>query len=662
MRRFLTALTWGSLFFVLGFSPTLSITGVKGAYLIQVCIITGFSSWVLRCVLFEHFLAWQQSWINVLLFGFLCFAAFQIILFVLGLFPGPPLYIRASLDALITGSIYLMLFWWVTNLIEHEKDISRIMRVVFTVAALLAFIGIMQVFTGADKVLWTYGIDTRAGRFTGFYSTFSNENHFAAFIGMIVFMILGRFLYLNERFSKRKHRKRQEERLFILFALALASASLFMSLSRGGAIFFMVAMTVFYFFFLKHDKGGNSRLAFWIFVISVIAMLLWVGLEPVLKELATLEEGTADKGFALRFAASWAGVTQLVRVYPFLGTGLGSFPYVFSAVQPVDLHSVWNYLANDWIELLIEVGIVGFSLVALAVLIFIRRMANMVRENKSAYIRYQGAGCAGGFVSLILACLFTSPLLTTACAVYFFVLLAISMKLIAFHLERRHIPRILHIRMDALWKRVVALGLVGSVCAVLLVSLTLPVLAYETVRRGGETSIPHLYQAIKFDPLNADYYYRLGVARTSQGALWKDGNAINRVHIDGAIQMIRKAAALNPHHYKYYYGLAVIYARMHDIKAAEENYQEALKRAPRNYKLQIEYAIFCFNQAVVDSVAQDVKVTTLDFFDKGVEAYFKAKEVMPDISLHKQRNRVAGYQALNRIFHKRRLLPATTLL
>ena len=94
-----------------------------------------------------------------------------------------------------------------------------------------------------------------------------------------------------------------------------------------------------------------------------------------------------------------------------------------------------------------------------------------------------------------------------------------------------------------------------------------------------------------------------------------------------AFEEIEKAMTLNPKAGKYDYGLAILSQKIGDREATELHFKKALEKEPNNPFFQLYYSIFCFNQAMVQSVLYDKDITTIDFFQKGLKAYFKAKDI-----------------------------------
>jgi O-antigen ligase len=97
---------------------------------------------------------------------------------------------------------------------------------------------------------------------------------------------------------------------------------------------------------------------------GVVAVLLF-GLRPILDRFAPPVAGAPE----VRLEA-WPHVLDAARSFLPLGAGLGSFDRVFRAAEPLTLVTplYFNHAHNDYLELLLETGVVGAAILALFLL------------------------------------------------------------------------------------------------------------------------------------------------------------------------------------------------------------------------------------------------------------------------------------------------------
>ena len=664
LRGILEKIIWGVLFFLVIFSPLpLASNRPAALFWVQAAVFFGALLWVVRGIWVDRALSWCKTRLNVCLFLFFLAACIPL---VLRWVPIPPLkggsfYVKATLEALWRTTAYFSLFWLVLNFLRSEQDISSLIRAVFWVGFGTSFVGVIQKLSHAENVLWFYDVTIDRKPFLEFFSTFVNANHFASFIGMVVLLILGRFLYLHHRYSTQQEKKHREEKIFLLFVLTVSCAGLFMSLSRGGIVIFTLSLLIFSQFILAEKKRVKSNVLIILFVVSTCLMLLWIGLEPILKELSTLLRPSRDLSVAQRLLLWKTSFYHIFLSHPVLGTGLGTFQYVFPGVKPASLFGYWRHVHNDWLEVLLETGAVGACVVLAAVFIFFRETAPIRLNQVDPYIKYNGAGAIAGVTYVLLMSIYDFPLRTTACAVYFSIVAALAVKLKELSDEADGFNRIRRrLVLDSRFKRA-AVSLVAAVFfGFAFAGIASPYLAFSLIQKGGKNSIPNLEAAIALDPWDANYHFWLGLARGEE-ALY-GFRKYNDEKMKLAFRSIERAIDLNPGSGKYHYGLAILCEKIGNYSLVDEHFQNTLAKEPHNPFFQIYYSVFCFNQAMVESVLNRKDVTTLPFFQKGLTAYFKAKEILPSISLGPYKEQVASYARLNQIMHKKRLLDANTLL
>lgn len=656
IRRMLNYAVWVIFLVLIFFAPlALGSNRATPVYIVQMLVLAGCFVCILRCVFYEHSIPWVKTRVNFWIVLFFGIGVLQILL------PGgmPPLigktaYAHATVESLAKLASYVLLFWLVLLFVRTEKQISRLVRAMLILAFGASLAGIIQKLSGADKVLWFYEIVYSGETFRGFFSTFINANHFASFIGMIVFIILGRWLYLNVKRSSHTRGKYPAERIFFLFVMTLSSTALFMSLSRGGILIFTLSLAIFYGFILWERKHRNSGMFLVLFLVSTVLMLFWIGLQPILDELGTILRPSGDISMDLRILAWKQSYSDLILTHPFLGTGLGTFQYVFEGVKTKGLSGYWLHGHSDWVEVFTETGFAGGIVFLILALTFFDEIRPVRWNRWDPYIKYNGAAALGAVMYMLLMSSYDFPLRTTACAVYFSMIAGFAVKLRQFHDEMEGKNRVRSILLNKPWKRAGAVVLVSAVFLISVTRITMPYIASRLVRQGGLSSISNLELAIRLDPLNADYHYYMGQT-LAQAAFYRKGK-FNEPKMDLALREIDKAMKLNPSSGAYHYGLARLYQRMREPEKARREYREAVKKSPENPFFQIGYAVFCFNRAMKERVIFEKKITATEDFKEGLKAYYRAREIDPAVNLTQYRDYVAGFRYLQKVFEKEGLL------
>lgn len=222
-----------------------------------------------------------------------------------------------------------------------------------------AVYGMYNYLNEPEKLLWF----KRASVLDSVSGTFVNRNHFAAYLNLCLFLSFGSLLYHLER-------KRKDPLYSATFVYAFAISSLLMLLSlifsksRMGQLSFVFGIVVF--LALYGTRRYPLRVAFILFV--VLAALFWAytrGLGPVIERWMAL-----DRDFPAR-AIIWQETEKMIRSFSLFGCGLGSYVQVFPLFKPESLGAqIFHHAHNDYLQLLAELGFLGFGLLSAFFLCF----------------------------------------------------------------------------------------------------------------------------------------------------------------------------------------------------------------------------------------------------------------------------------------------------
>jgi hypothetical protein len=150
---------------------------------------------------------------------------------------------------------------------------------------------------------------------------------------------------------------------FALF-IVLMSAT-FMTGSRAGSVLFLLTCAGFCLFSLQR-KGNGPRAGLIAALVLAGAILLETVGSGVGARIGS--EGLIDPARLSVYHA----VVRLIADHPWLGTGLGSFPWIFPSYRPSDISAwgVWDRAHSTLLEIAAEQG-VPFALIVLCALLTI---------------------------------------------------------------------------------------------------------------------------------------------------------------------------------------------------------------------------------------------------------------------------------------------------
>jgi O-antigen ligase/tetratricopeptide (TPR) repeat protein len=300
----------------------------------------------------------------------------------------------------------VLLFAAVRNNIASRAAFWRFSMVAAANGALLALFALIQFFTSPHHVLyWTW---PSAGQVFG---PFICRNHFPYYVN--VCLGLGAGLLIRPGAGGRAgfrspslpetsngwQRTRlacgnalsellaEPWALWAVLGLAVMLAGVAFSLSRGGLLALLGG--VFVCLAIRRVGAARSSGIRYVLLALVLALILgvWFGLGSVENRLATLWQGNNLNDSRLSL---WSRVWPLAGEYLLWGTGYGTFLYVepLTRTSPTQVGLVYDHAHNDYLEVLIEGGLVGLAL-ALAALGLIFWLGYR------AWNRHQGSRAAG---------------------------------------------------------------------------------------------------------------------------------------------------------------------------------------------------------------------------------------------------------------------------
>ena len=308
---------------------------------------------------------------------------------------------------------YLGVFLLIINYVDSKRKLMRMSAVIIFSGIVVVFLGIAQKVTEAPRIYWFWKPLFKND--ASFFGPFVNPNHFAGYVEMIIPLSIGLFMAKFRHLTKNQRGIREffitignEEGckliLFLFFTILMVGA-LFLSSSRGGIISFLGAMIFLLAMMIRKEKGGRNVTLLIVFLISIFSFLLWMGISPLIKEFSSIQDLSRDYDIQYRFQ-NWKDTLKLMKDFPLLGVGLETFPAVFPKYKTIGLQYHYLYLENDYLQLLCEMGLLGFG-------IFLWFMLSLFRQIGSGYSRHDTRersgvhyisfyGCLTGMVAIVI--------------------------------------------------------------------------------------------------------------------------------------------------------------------------------------------------------------------------------------------------------------------
>jgi O-antigen ligase len=256
--------------------------------------------------------------------------------------------------------------------ITRRRSVLWILTAMAVNAAIFASFGIIQKAAGATAI---YSV--RPVQDIHFVSALIYENHASAFFSLVGCVSIGLVLRALRR-GRSSTALSGLPGIFMLFSL-LSIVGLLLSCSAAGFVLFGAALLVVAAAWLWRNTraafhpGGSLPVLMIAALLSISTgvLLVSVGRRDLQKKIEAMVGGGGAGEIKIRLLADARGWEMFADSWA-LGWGAGDFQYGFTKYQHRedalrtrgDERLRWEHVHNDWLELLIELGVVGFAPVA----------------------------------------------------------------------------------------------------------------------------------------------------------------------------------------------------------------------------------------------------------------------------------------------------------
>ncbi|MEZ4527786.1 MAG: O-antigen ligase family protein [Desulfobacterales bacterium] len=292
----------------------------------------------------------------------------------------------SSFQAVMLVLDYIVWFYLLIHVIRSRSQFRQVIYTVLGMGTFLAVFGLFKMGGMNPFPWWTYP-ELGSDRLS---ASFGNPDHLAGYMEMAIPPALG-FLLTGVKEGKR---------VLTCLAVLLMFTALIFSLSRGGwigilcALYFM-GMMLLCQRHLKYKKLLVTALTLFLPVVLVI-----LSAADVATRIRTFEQGTEMPSFDARITA-WKGAVNMIRAYPLLGSGPGTFAYVYTQHQPPGLIAYYNMAHNDYLHFLAETGLPLAGIVIWMICVFYRAGFQKMKH-PSRLVRGMTLGSMSGITALLV--------------------------------------------------------------------------------------------------------------------------------------------------------------------------------------------------------------------------------------------------------------------
>jgi O-antigen ligase len=156
-------------------------------------------------------------------------------------------------------------------------------------------------------------------------------------------------------------------------AAAIMAGTILLSGSRGGMLALLVQLTVLAVVLVRQQKGLRLAVATGAFLAILIALSIWLGGADLGKRIFSIStEARSEISGGLRWNID-RDAFKMFRKRPVTGWGLGTFPVVYPQFRSFYTNFFVNQAHNDYMQLLVETGLVGFGIMIWYVVVLYRK-------------------------------------------------------------------------------------------------------------------------------------------------------------------------------------------------------------------------------------------------------------------------------------------------
>jgi len=184
-----------------------------------------------------------------------------------------------------------------------------------------------------------------------------------------------------------------------IVVIAVIAVGLVFSRSRMGIVAATVGLLVVTGIAFVQTRRRSALVFAFLILALPAAYALWIGLNPVVERFEVLEQPGAFEEDRLPL---WRDTAVLIRDYPMLGTGLGTYRWANAHYQTYMLSGFFEHAHNDYLELAADIGIPATLLLFGSVWILAIQITTRAPALKHTSDKILAAGCAGAMVALLV--------------------------------------------------------------------------------------------------------------------------------------------------------------------------------------------------------------------------------------------------------------------
>jgi O-antigen ligase len=327
---------------------------------------------------------------------------------------GTTAYRYATYSHLLLYAAYGMLAFVVSQALHRSSQFEMLAKLFTGYGAAVAAFAVLQGLAPNGKLYWIWGLEQGGS----IYGPYVNRNHYAGLMEMLMPFPL---VLAATRFTD------GGRKIAVAGIAALMAGSIFLSGSRGGMAAFAAQMVVLAALLLrKRKRNWKQPLMLGAFLAAVVVLLVWIGGNELTRRLVSIHsEAREEINGGVRLTIDRDCLRMLAK-RPFLGWGLGAFPIVYPEFRGFYTTFFVNQAHNDYLQLLVETGLAGFSIAVWFLVLVFRKAAGKLEDWTETASGALTVAALLGCVGILVHSFLDFNLQIPANAALFYVLCAIA--------------------------------------------------------------------------------------------------------------------------------------------------------------------------------------------------------------------------------------------
>ena len=255
------------------------------------------------------------------------------------------------------------------------------------------------------------------------YGPYVNHNHYAGLMELLmpIPLVLSMSRLVGEK-----------ERLVAGIAAAIMAVTVFLSGSRGGMIAIFIELVVFALLLLRQRvpafryKKKAQLVVVTTFAVVLASLLWWLGGKELTSRVSSIATEThTELSGGMRLSID-RDAFRMFRNRPILGWGLGTFPTVYPRFRSFYTNFFVNQAHNDYLQLLSEMGLLGFGTMVWFLVILYRHAVGKITNWMSDVSGAVTLACLLGITGILVHSLLDFNLQVPANAALYYVLCTLA--------------------------------------------------------------------------------------------------------------------------------------------------------------------------------------------------------------------------------------------